>query len=237
MIFRSFKVIALLTWAAAGTASTIVADLVETAPDASPRVLFGAARLEAALAGISADPSLRVVAARADQPAVKALIEDGQLDTRATAGLAPEGFLLTRGGDGTVLVVGADDSGVLYGCLEVADRVRAARAVPESLHVVDAPAMKLRGPCIGMQKPYILPDHKIYEYPYTREEFPFFYDKKEWTTFLDFLVEHRMNTLYLWNSHPFASLVKVADYPETLEVSEEQFEENRTMFHFLTEKT
>jgi len=199
-------------------------------------VLFGAARLEAALAGISADPSLRVVAARADQPAVKALIEDGQLDTRATAGLAPEGFLLTGGRDGTVLVVGADDSGVLYGCLELADRVRAARAVPEPLHVVDAPAMKLRGPCIGMQKPYILPGRKVYEYPYTREEFPFFYDKAEWTTFLDFLVEHRMNTLYLWNGHPFASLVKVADYPEALEVSEEQFEENRAMFHFLTEE-
>ena len=37
-----------------------------------------------------------------------------------------------------------------------------------------------------------------------------FYDKEQWIKYLDMLVENRMNSLYLWNGHPFASLVKLA---------------------------
>ena len=40
----------------------------------------------------------------------------------------------------------------------------------------DGPAFKLRGVCIGMQKTEHLPGRKVYEYPYTPELFPFFYD-------------------------------------------------------------
>jgi len=36
------------------------------------------------------------------------------------------------------------------------------------------------------------------------------------------LADNRFNTLYLWNGHPFASLVKLADHPYALEVSEEK---------------
>ncbi|MGC3960942.1 MAG: hypothetical protein QM813_24305 [Verrucomicrobiota bacterium] len=94
--------------------------------------------------------------------------------------------------------------------------------------------MKLRGTCVGMQKTYILPGRKVYEYPYTPELFPWFYDKTLWTEYLDSLVANRMNTLYLWNGHPFASLVKLKDYPEAVEVSPEVFAQNAEMFHWLT---
>ena len=42
-----------------------------------------------------------------------------------------------------------------------------------------------------------------------------------------------MNTLTLWNGHPFASLVKLADYPEAVEVSDEIFARNVEMFRFI----
>jgi hypothetical protein len=83
--------------------------------------------------------------------------------------------------------------------------------------------MTLRGTCVGMQKTYILPGRKVYEYPYTPELFPWFYDKALWREYLDFLVANRMNTLYLWNGHPFASLVKLKDYPEAIEVPDDVF--------------
>ncbi len=50
------------------------------------------------------------------------------------------------------------------------------------------------------------------------------------------LVANRMNSLYLWNGHPFASLVKLEDYPFALEVDEETFKKNEEMFSFLTEE-
>ena len=134
------------------------------------------------------------------------------------------------------MVIGKDDSGVLYGCLELARRVRDAGMLPAQIHFADRPAFKLRGPCIGMQKTYILPGRKVYEYPYTPELFPFFYDKAFWTKYLDFLAENRFNTLYLWNGHPFASLVKLTDYPYALEVPDEQFAENVEMFRYIPQE-
>lgn len=94
--------------------------------------------------------------------------------------------------------------------------------------------MTLRGTCVGMQKTYILPGRKVYEYPYTPELFPWFYDKALWREYLDFLAENRMNTLYLWNGHPFASLVRLKDYPEAVEVPDAIFDKNVEMFRWLT---
>lgn len=96
--------------------------------------------------------------------------------------------------------------------------------------------MTLRGACVALQKTYILPGRKVYEYPYTPDLFPWFYDKAMWMEYLDSLVANRMNTLYLWNGHPFASLVKLKDYPEAVEVSPEVFEQNVEMFRWLTKE-
>lgn len=140
-----------------------------------------------------------------------------------------EGFLL-RTAPHAVVVAGRDDSGALYGCLELARRVAAERRLPAHLDFADAPAFTLRGPAFGMQKPHILPGRKVYEYPYTPELFPFFYDDAYWQAWLDFLVDQRFNTLFIWNGHPFASLVKVPEYPEALEVPPDVFERNTAQF-------
>lgn len=94
--------------------------------------------------------------------------------------------------------------------------------------------MVLRGGCVGIQKMEYLPGRGVYEYPYTPESFPWFYDKEQWIKYLDMLVENRMNSLYLWNGHPFASLVKLEEYPFAVEVDEETFKKNEEMFSFLT---
>jgi hypothetical protein len=192
----------------------LVSASVQEPPDASPRVLYGIERLRAAL------PT--------DAPHI--------VLQHATTPLAPEGFTLATLPDGSVTVTAPDDSGLLYGCLELADRIRKNASSPASplpLAATDAPVMVLRGTCIGMQKTYYLPGRKVYEYPYTPEEFPFFYDKAYWTDYLDHLADLRMNTLYLWNGHPFASLVRLPEYPEAVEVSPEIFARNVEMFHWL----
>ena len=183
---------------------------VETDANASPRVLYGAERLR------RTEVPNRIV--------VRGVMVLDQ---------GPEGFRIDAAADGTITIQGADDSGAMYGCLELERRIRGGGQLPANLHFAVAPAMKLRGPCIGMQKTFILPGRHVYEYPYTPDLFPFFYDKQFWTEYLDFLAENRFNTLYLWNGHPFASLVKLADYPYALEVSEEQFVRNVEMFRWI----
>jgi hypothetical protein len=144
-----------------------------------------------------------------------------------------ESYTLKKIGD-TIYVLGADPSGALYGCLELAGQIKKTGKTPKSLNMTDRPEMIMRGTCIGLQKPVYLPERKVYEYPYTPESFPWFYDKELWIKYLDMMVENRYNTLYLWNGHPFASLVKLPDYPYAIEVDEPTFKKNEELFSFLT---
>ena len=151
--------------------------------------------------------------------------------SNANSGTA-EGYTIAKDKKG-ITVTGNDATGVIYGCVELADRIHQAGGL-DIQPVTEAPQMVMRGTCIGLQKTVYLPGHGVYEYPYTPENFPWFYDKAEWVKYLDMMVENKMNSLYLWNGHPFASLVKLKDYPFALEVDEETFKKNEEIFSFLT---
>ncbi|MFC5682244.1 alpha-d-galacturonidase [Flavobacterium sp. MAHUQ-51] len=146
-----------------------------------------------------------------------------------------EGFLI-RSQKNSIFIEGNDATGALYGALELADRIETSAAIPATINVEDSPEMVLRGTCVGIQKPVYLPGRDVYEYPYTPASFPWFYDKALWIKYLDMMVDNRMNSLYLWNGHPFASLVKLKDYPFAVEVSDEDFKKNEEIYKFLTEE-
>ena len=143
-----------------------------------------------------------------------------------------ESFSIIRHGN-RIVITGEDPSGVLYGCLALADSIQTSGKLPVTLSVTDHPEMPFRATCIGLQKPYYLPGRTAYEYPYTPETFPWLYDKQLWIKYLDMLVADRTNALCLWNGHPFASLVRVKDYPYAVEVPDSTLEKNRDIFQFL----
>ena len=185
---------------------------VISAKGATARELYGAEKLRAALADLKTAPDgARVLVA------VRSAPELAHFDLEEFWPQAQEAFLIKQIGK-TWIVTGSDPSGVLYGELELADRIRAGHALPEGIDDMEHPALKLRGTCIGMQKQEITYDGAEYDYPYTPQNFPFFYDKAEWMKYLDMLAEERYNTLYLWNGHPFTSLLKLPKYPEAQEL-------------------
>ncbi len=155
-----------------------------------------------------------------------------KLNLKSSSG--KEGFSIASAKN--TIIAGTDASGALYGCIELAERIKSDGKLPENLNISDKPEMVLRGTCIGLQKPYYLPGRTVYEYPYTPETFPWFYDKEHWIKYLDMMVENRYNSLYLWNGHPFASLVKLKDYPYAVEVDDATFKKNEEVFRFLTEE-
>lgn len=163
-------------------------------------------------------------------PLVKPYLANFKIDT---TNIGKEGFVIRRNGN-LVLVTGVDASGVLYGCLELAEQIKRSKAFPEAINIREKPQMVLRGTCVGIQKPYYLPGRTVYEYPYTPETFPWLYNKKLWLQYLDTLVANRYNSLYLWNGHPFASLVRLKDYPYAVEVDDATFKKNEEMYRFLT---
>ncbi len=222
-----YMLVALVAAIAVGCADRTVT--LQVPDEASNRMSFAADQLTSALESKGYKVTRTAPGAEAKGQVI-ALAE-------ATDSIGPkEGFtIITR--DGVTTVTGNDGSGVIYGTREIIDRLNFdgnLNNMPDSL--TDAPEMVLRGACVGVQKPYLLPGHGVYEYPYTPENFPWFYDKELWIKYLDMLVENRMNSLYLWNGHPFASLVKLEDYPFAVEVDEETFKKNEEMFSFLTQE-
>lgn len=200
---------------------------VRTAPDATPRELYAAKRVRDAVQHLPGNGT--ILLAQRSSPLLAKF--DKQLETFWPN--AEEAFVLHRFGS-TIVVAGFDASGVLYGAIELAGRITAEHALPATLDYEDHPSLKLRGFCIGMQKPTITYEGAEYDYPYTLKDFPFFYDKAAWTQYLDMLVNERINTLYLWSGHPFTSLLKLPRYPEAQELPDNQLEQNIAMFRWLT---
>ncbi|NUQ61417.1 MAG: hypothetical protein HUU20_02945 [Pirellulales bacterium] len=146
-----------------------------------------------------------------------------------------EGFALAIRPDRSAVVAGAGDAGALYGCLELAERLEAAAGqFPEPAEFRDAPKLRLRGPCLGLQRPEPGMDGSRYDYCYLPETFPWFYDRAVWIKYLDLLAQHRFNAVYLWNGHPFTSILKLPKYPDAQEVATPQLEANIELFRWLT---
>lgn len=147
-----------------------------------------------------------------------------------------ESFSIESDKNGNITIYGGDDSGILYAFVKLKDIVKEQGKFPLSINIKDKPEMVLRGTVIGLQSTEYLPNRDVYEYPYTPESFPWFYNKEHWIQYLDMMLENRYNSLYLWNGHPFSSLVKLKDYPYALEVNEATFKKNEEVFKFLTEE-
>lgn len=199
---------------------------------ASNRIEFGAGQLQSSLAkqGIKVSVFRNVPK--------KPVSKGGNLVFVLKEGadsLKKEGYSITSS-KGVTTIVGADGSGALYGCVELADNYIAKKNFNFPAYRSEAPEMVLRGTCIGVQKPYLLPGRMVYEYPYTPELFPWLYDKQQWIKYLDMLVHNKMNSVYLWNGHPFASLVKLPDYPFAVEVDDATFKKNEEIFKFITDE-
>ncbi|MFT3935736.1 MAG: glycoside hydrolase family 20 zincin-like fold domain-containing protein [Chitinophagaceae bacterium] len=156
------------------------------------------------------------------------------MDSLSLPGWSTEGYAIAADKQSDIYIGAKEPSGILYACLELMQLIKDNKQIPATINIADKPEMVLRGACIGVQKPYYLPGHNVYEYPYTPETFPWFYDKQLWIQYLDSMVANRMNSLYLWNGHPFASLVKLKDYPYAVEVDEATFKKNEEIYRFLT---
>jgi hypothetical protein len=118
-----------------------------------------------------------------------------------------EGYRLQATGSG-IKVFGHDAAGAMYGTLDLARRIRTDQRPPANLDETGAPSLSLRGVCVFLMK------LGTYDYPVTPQEFPFFYDRKLWLEYLDYLAANRFNYIAFWNGHPFDYFVRLPKYPE-----------------------
>ena len=86
------------------------------ASNAAPRVVFGAEKLVEALKAVKLDAAI----VHTEKVSGRKIFLDRPNDGRREK----EGFLIARARANDIAILGNDDSGKLYGCLELAERIR-----------------------------------------------------------------------------------------------------------------
>ncbi len=130
-------------------------------------------------------------------------------------GIKPEGFSIrvTKKGKATTYwVLGADDAGLMYGGLEIAELIKVNDL--KSIRNDDQnPYMPKRGTKFNIPLDLRTPSYTdmcdaAQENIYEMWSWDF------WTKYIDQLARFRYNHISLWSTHPFPSLVKVPGYED-----------------------
>jgi hypothetical protein len=153
---------------------------VTSLPARSP-LAYGKGQLDAALLAAGATKTFCILTA--DNAAAAGALTGAS----ATLDPRPESYAIVTTGGSTTFIVGRDESGAMYGALELAERVKldGASVMPPAMPITGAPAMPIRGIQVYMTTPQ------------TGESPWWFVDKNYWEPYLDLLARTRTNFLDL----------------------------------------
>jgi hypothetical protein len=128
-----------------------------------------------------------------------------------STGLKPEGFILKKL-DEEVVIQGADEAGLMYGCLELAEQIR-LYGMENIQETQQNPYMELRGPKFNIPLDMRTPSYTDAS-DAAQQNIATMWDMDFWTAYVDKLARYRFNYISLWSLHPFPSMVKVPDFPD-----------------------
>jgi len=129
--------------------------------------------------------------------------------------LVEEGFsinLQKNGSDTSIIIIGGDEAGAMYGGLELAEQINIS-GLDQVQEMEREPYMKMRGTKFNIpldvrtpsySDPSDAAQHNIEE----------MWSFEFWKEYIDNLARYRYNYVSLWSLHPFPSMVKVPDYPD-----------------------
>lgn len=123
----------------------------------------------------------------------------------------PQSYRIERNGD-EINVVGADETGAMYGGLDVAEAIRLGTldSLQSSEH---KPHIAKRGIKFNIPLDLRTPSYTD-SGDAAQANIPEVWERDFWVSYLDHMARHRYNVLSLWSLHPFPSMVKVPEFPE-----------------------
>ncbi len=140
----------------------------------------------------------------------------------------PEAFRVTCA-NGQTRVEAATPAGWIYGAQAV---VRGdARA-----EQVEKPDFDIRGTMLWIAGAVRGRRIAAYDSGFNPERFPWFFDRRFMTRYLDALADARYNTLFLWASHPFPYILELPEYPDATGMTDSQLRRNQEQFRWLAEQ-
>ncbi len=161
-----------------------------------PAVAFAAAEIRRALAAHRPDPA----------PALRRVVF--QFDASRGA----QAYRFRREPGETLRILGGDAAGALYGGLDVAEAVR-LNTIGQLGEGIHRPHIAQRGIKFNIPLDLRTPSYSDNS-DSAQANIPEMWSLAFWREFLDEMARHRFNVLSLWSLNPFASIVKVPEYPD-----------------------
>jgi hypothetical protein len=126
-----------------------------------------------------------------------------------------------------ITVTSADTRGIIYGCLSLAEEVRNGNELEKIKPRSEKPHFSLRA--IKFDLPWDTYRHSdALDLHYETCK-----DLNYWKAFLDMMVENRLNSLSLWNLHPYTFMIKPKNFPEASPFTDVQLKEWQNLFHVI----
>lgn len=137
--------------------------------------------------------------------------------------LGKEGYSVTPQGK-TINIAGGDGTGVVYGALSVAEDLANGVKLQAIKASRGTPQMQLRA--VKFDMPWDTYRHHLS----LDQHYETCRDIKYWEAFLDMMADNRLNSLSLWNLHPFTYMIRPKNYPLATPFNDKELKEWQTLF-------
>ncbi len=164
----------------------------------------------------------------------KALVKKGYSLTKSTTdfvinliispgNLGSEAFSVVKAGK-RINITGGDERGMVYGSLSVAEDLGNGTRLENIQNRSEQPNNSLRA--IKFDLPWDTYRHS-YALDLHQETCK---DVNFWEEFLDMMVENRLNSLSLWNLHPYTFMIKPKNFPESSPFNDKEMKVWKKLF-------
>lgn len=180
----------------------------------SPPQVYGASKVKAALGRSNRASQVLDKSASTGHDQIKIVA----LRSAAEDGLRKEGFRI-RKSNSTYLVTAVDDTGLMYGLLDLAEQIEMGKG----LRGVEERTSNPRFPFRAVK--FNLPWASYRKNESLQANAELCKDLGMWSAFLDMMAENRLNVLTLWSLDPFPYLVKTKNFPKAPPFSDAEMAE------------
>ncbi len=146
-----------------------------------------------------------------------------ELAVDAAGGLVAEAFRIEPGTE-TISITGGDARGLIYGALSLAEDVRNGVTLRKAVARNEAPKLMLRAVKFDLPWDTYRHSEALDLHDETCR------DPEYWEAFLDMMAENRLNSLSLWNLHPYPFMIIPKNYPEASPFTAEEFAVWQSLF-------
>jgi hypothetical protein len=144
------------------------------------------------------------------------------ISTNSTS-LGSESFSVVNNGK-KITITGGDERGMIYGSLSVVEDIRNGTRLENIKPKNEKPNYSLRA--VKFDLPWDTYRHSL-ALDLHMETCK---DVNYWKAFLDMMVENRLNSLSLWNLHPYTFMIKPKNFPEASPFNDAEMKEWKMLF-------